>query len=192
MLVAAVTACTQAPMPPAEPQFHAASVEHHVDGGIARGLLAAPATIHGVPCRGWVRLNAAGGIAACELAAQTTIQGHTLPAASQVTFDEDGRLQSAILACDTVLQGRTCRGGPWRIPTSFHPNGNLRAFVPREPLLVDGALCESTTQAPVILHEDGRLARCRLAAEATIDGRTLRRGDTVELDAAGRLVLPAH
>lgn len=179
-------------MAPAEPPFHAASIERHVDGSVAKGLLAAPATIRGVPCRGWVRLLEDGRLGSCELAAPATIQGHPLPAASYVWFDDDGRLLTVFLACDTTLQGWACSGGPWSIPTSFHPDGSLRAFVPREPVTIDGVPCASTTQAPVHLHAGGRLAGCRLAADAVVDGRQFRRGDSVQLDRNGRLVLTPH
>lgn len=181
-------ACTSPPTPVTDSLFHPATIRRHFDGGIEQGLLVAPTTIHGVPCRGWVRLLEDGRLGGCELASPATIQGHPLPAASSVWFDDDGRLLTVFLACDTTLQGRECRGGPWQIPTNFHPNGNLRTFVPREPVTIDGVPCAATTQAPVHLHDDGRLASCRLAADACVDGRQLRRGDMVQLDGNDHLI----
>lgn len=180
-------ACSSPPTAVTESLFHAASIRRHFDGRIEQGLLVAKTTIHDVPCRGWVRLLADGRLGGCELAGPTTIQGHALPAASSVWFDDDGRLLTVFLACDTTLQGHACRGGPWQIPTSFHPNGNLRTFVPCDPVTIDGVPCAATTQAPVHLHEDGRLASCRVAADVSFDGRQLRRGDTVRIDGNGKL-----
>jgi hypothetical protein len=174
--------------PPGPLPFRAGSVEHHPEGGVALGFLAAPTTIAGLPCRGWVRLRPDGGLASFELAAAATVQGHALPAASYVWFDDAGRLQTCFLACDTVLQGYVCRGGPFQTATSFHENGALHAFFPRDDVTIDGVVCTASNQAPVYLHDNGRLAKCRIAADFTSGGRTLRRADTIEFDADGRLV----
>lgn len=174
--------CQGAPGPSVAATFQPSSITLHPDGSIAKGLLAAPASIQGVLCQGWVRLLPDGRLSSCELAAQTTIQGHVLPAASYLWFDDDARLQTCFLSRDTLIQGFLCRGGPFKIATSFHANGTLRAFFPREPATIDGIECASTTQAAVYLHEDGRLAGCRLARDTTIDGKLLRSGTSVHLD----------
>jgi len=186
LCLAALGGCVAAP--PGSPSFRAGSVQHHPEGGVALGFLAEPAIIAGVPCRGWVRLRPDGALSSFELAAAATVQGHALPAASYVWLDDAGRLQTCFLSCDTVLHGYVCRGGPFKMATSFHDNGALRAFFPRDEMTIDGVVCAATTQAPVHLHDNGRLAKCRLAADVTVGGRTLRRGDTIELDADGRLV----
>ena len=190
--LAAASACHSAPLTPPELPFHAATVTRHFDGSIQKGLLATTTTIAGVPCKGWVRLQASGRLSSCELAANATIQGHTLPAASYVWFDDDGNLQTCFLACDAQLGGQVCRGGPFKIATSFHPNGNLRAFFPRDEIALGGVVCASSTQAPVYLHPDGQLAGCRLAADAVVDGQQLRSGDTIELDVGGHLLKPGR
>lgn len=174
--------------PIVETTFLSTTLERHPDGALAKGLLGAPTTIHGIPCQGWVSLLPDGRPSACELAANTTIQGHTLPAASHVWFDDEARLQTCMLSRDTTIQGFVCRGGPFRIATSFHPSGTLRAFFPRAPVTIDGIACASTTQAPVVLHEDGRLASCRLVADTTIDGATVRAGSTIHLAADGHRI----
>jgi len=190
--LAAANACHSAPIPPPELPFYASTVERHPDGSIQKGLLATPTTIAGVPCKGWVRLQPDGRLISCELAADTTIQGHHLPAASYVWFADDGQLQSCFLARNAELGGQMCRGGPFKIATSFHPNGNLHAFFPRDEIRLGGVVCAASTQAPVYLHPDGQLAGCRLAADAVVDGHQLRSGDTIELDAAGRLLQPGR
>ncbi len=188
--LAAASACTS--LTPTELPFHTATVERHFDGSIRKGLLAAPTTIAGVPCKGWVRLQPDGRLSSCELAADTTIQGHNLPAASYVWFADDGQLQSCFLSSNAQLGGQMCRGGPFKLATSFHPNGTLHAFVPRDEITIGGVVCASSTQAPVYLHPNGQLAGCRLAADAMVDGQQLRSGDTIELDAAGHLQKPAR
>ncbi|HEX5051662.1 MAG TPA: hypothetical protein VFZ65_07825 [Planctomycetota bacterium] len=182
------TACSATPAPAPAIPFFAASIERRPDGSIAKGLLAEPASIGGVPCRGWVRLQPDGSLGSYELASETTIQGHTLPAASYVWLDDEGRLQSCFLAQDTEIQGYLCRGGPFKFATAFHPDGSLRAFFPREPVTIDGVSCAVSPLAPVFLHPDGHLAACRLGADLVRDGQTLRAGKDVHLDAQGRIV----
>ena len=173
---------------PDELPFHARSIERHPDGTIAKALLAQPAIIGGVPCRGWVRLHPDGSLASYELAADATVQGHTLPAATYVWLDEHGGLKTLWLSQDTVIQGQTCRGGPFRHATSFHPDGCLFGFFPRDDVVIDGIPCASNPQVPVYLHTNGKLLRCRIAADVVVDGRTLRRGVDAEFDERGVLV----
>lgn len=186
-LASALGSCSGPPSAPTELPFLRQSITRHLDDHIEKGLLTAPATIEGVPCKGWIRFWPNGRLRSAELATAAAVQGHDLPAASYLWFDEQGHLATCFLAQDTPLQGHLCRGGPFQIATSFHGNGALGAFVPRDEVTIQGVRCASTTQAPVRLHPDGTLASCRLAQDALVLGQLRRRGDTVELDAAGRL-----
>ena len=186
ILLLAVSGCA-VQSPDALP-FHARSIERHADGTIAKGLLAQPVSIGGVPCRGWVRLHPDGSLSSYELATDATVQGHTLPAATYVWLDEHGGLKTLWLSQDTVIQGQTCRGGPFRHATSFHPDGSLFAFFPRDDVVIDGIPCASNPQVPVYLHPNGRPSRCRLAADVVVGGQTLRRGADAEFDDRGVLV----
>lgn len=190
-VLAPLGSCRTTPAPASEPPFLHQSITRHLDDRIEKGLLTAPATIEGVPCKGWIRFWPNGRLRSAELATAAAVQGHDLPAASYLWFDELGRLATCFLAQDTVLQGHLCRGGPFQIATSFHGNGALDAFFPREEVTIHGVRCASTTQAPVRLHPDGTLAGCRLAQDALVFGQPRRRGDSIELDATGRL-LPAR
>jgi hypothetical protein len=184
--------CQVTPAPSPKATFQPSSIECHPDGSVAKGLLTAPATIGGVPCQGWVRLQPDGRLSSFELAANTTIQGHELPAASYVWLDDDARLQTCFLLRDTQIQSYRCRGGPFKIATSFHANGMLRAFFPRDEVTIDGIPCAATTQAPVYLHESGKLAGCRLAADTTVEGKVTRRGETIQIDEDGHLSEPGR
>lgn len=183
-----VAGCAGAPLPAPEPPFHANTVVRHAEGTIAKGCLVQPTVIHGVPCRGWVRLHPDGNLSSYELAEGAIVQGHTLPAATYVWLDDDSRLATCWLAHDATIQGHVCRGGPFKTATAFHPSGRLRAFFPRDDVVVDGVPCQASTQAPVYLHENGRLAGCRLATEFGRGGQMLRRGRDVHFDDAGILL----
>lgn len=172
---------------PAPVRYLPASIEHHGDGSIAAALLAEPAAIQGLPCRSWVRFHRDGKLSTCELAADAAVQGHMLPAASFLVFDEEGQLRTCFLAQDTLIQGYWCRGGPFKTATTFHPDGRLRSFFARDALSIDGVSCVASSHDPVHLHGNGRLAGCRLAADITRDAETLRKGQVVRFDDAGRV-----
>ena len=177
--------CSSAPAP--APVYLPATIEHHRDGSIAAALLDDPATIQGLPCRSWVRFHENGKLSTCELAAEATIQGHTLPAATYLVFDEEGQLRSCFLAQDTQIQGYWCRGGPFKTATTFHPDGRLRSFFSRDAVTIDGVCCVASSHDAVQLHGNGHLAGCRLAADVTRDAATLRRGQVVRFDDTGRV-----
>jgi hypothetical protein len=177
--------CSSAPGP--APVYLPATIEHHGDGSIAAALLDEPATIQGLPCRNRVRFHQNGKLSACELAAETEVAGHTLPAATYLVFDEDGQLRSCFLSQDTQIDGYWCRGGPFKTTTTFHPDGRLRSFFSRDAVTIDGVACVANSHDPVQLHGDGHLAGCRLAADVTRDAETLRKGQVVHFDEAGRL-----
>ncbi|MEO6596541.1 MAG: hypothetical protein ABIP94_17455 [Planctomycetota bacterium] len=182
-------ACSAATAPPPSMPFSEASIERHDDGSFAKGKLAEPTKIQGVPCRGWVRLHPDGSLSSFELAATATIQGHALPATSYVWLDEGSQLQTCFLSQDTTIQGYLCRGGPFKIATTFHADGSLRAFFPREPVTIDGVVCAASPLGPVYLHPDGHLAGCRLAEDLERGRQVLRRGTDVRFDEHGQLVL---
>jgi hypothetical protein len=177
--------CSSAPGP--APVYLPATIEYHADGSIAAARLDDPATIQGLRCRNWVRFHQNGKLSACELAAETAIAGHTLPAASYLVFDEDGLLRSCFLSQDTQIDGYWCRGGPFKTATTFHPDGRLRSFFARDAVTIDGVACVANSHDAVQLHGNGRLAGCRLAADVTRDTETLRKGQVVRFDEAGRV-----
>ncbi|HZN39485.1 MAG TPA: hypothetical protein VFD82_11825 [Planctomycetota bacterium] len=172
---------------PAPARYRPATIEHHDGGGIAVALLAEPAAIQGLPCRSWVRFHQNGKLSTCELAEEAAIQGHRLPAATYLVFDDEGRLRSCFLAQDTLIAGYWCRGGPFKTATTFHPDGSLRSFFARDALTIDGVPCVASSHDAVHLHGNGRLAGCRLAADVTRDAETLRKGQVVRFDEAGRV-----
>ena len=177
--------CSSAPAP--APVYLPATIEHHRDGSIATALLDDPATIQGLPCRSWVRFHENGKLSTCELAAETTIEGHRLPASTYLVFDEEGQLRSCFLSRDTQIQGYWCRGGPFRTATTFHADGRLRSFFSRDAVTIDGVSCVASSHDAVLLHGNGRLAGCRLAADVTRDAETLRKGQVVRFDDAGHV-----
>lgn len=172
------------PQDPADWPFKTSSILRHENGQKKRAFLLEETEIQGFACQRWIWWYPDGRLDNLELAHDRHVQGYVFPAATRLFFDRDGRLAHAWLSQDTVLDGRPCRGR-WKIDTAFHANGRVKAFFPRDDLEIDGVLCAASLFHPIYLHPDGRLRQCKLAADATIDGRTYRKGEEVEFSAEG-------
>jgi len=169
-----------APQDPADLPFRTRSILRHENGSMQRAQLLAPADIRGLRCQNWVWWHDNGRLDSVELARDERVQGHDLPACTRVFFDAEGFLAHAWLSRDAVIDGWPCRGR-WKIDTAFHPNGRVKAFFPPRAMRIDGLACAATVFHPVYLNPDGSLRECKLADDAVIDGRRLRRGDVVQL-----------
>ena len=69
--------------------------------------------------------------------------------------------------------------------TAFYASGKLHWFFSREPVVVDGVTCKDSLFEAIYLHPDGRLRRCQLDKEITIDAREYPRGSIIMVDEAG-------
>jgi hypothetical protein len=184
-LALSIAGC-RAPQDPADLPFETASILRHADGSLRRARLLEETELGGLACRRWVWWHADGALDNVELARDSTVQGHALPAETRVFFDREGKLAHAWLSQDTVVDGHPCRGR-WKIDTAFHPNGRVRAFFPPHDVEIDGVPCDASVFHPVYLHPDGRLARCRLARAFEIGGERRAAGSTIELDERGEI-----
>jgi hypothetical protein len=173
------------PQDPADLPYRTSSILRHENGQMKRAFLLEERELEGMPCRRWIWWYEDGRLDNLELARDLAVQGHAFPAGTRVFFDRAGRLAHAWLSEDTVVDGHRCRGG-MKIDTAFHPNGRVRAFFPPGTLVIDGIPCTASVFHPVYLHPDGHLRRCKLAGAVTLAGRTFAKGETLELDEAGR------
>lgn len=146
------------------------SIERHGDGTLRAALLAVPAEIDGIPCRGWARFHANGRLEESDLARDFTISGQPIPEGSRVAFRENGDFWSTFLARDTLLDGIPCDGGPLKCQTTFHPNGRVKLTFLYEDALIQGVPCESSVFAGVHFDAEGKLIGCRLSRDATVGG----------------------
>lgn len=165
--------------------YRTGTVEFHRNGSFRKGRLSAPTRVDSMPCKRWVHRYDTGVLRGAQLAETARVAGHDLPGGSFLWFDEDGRLESAWLSEDTVIDGHACKGGAGKVATGFYPNGAVRAYFLRTDREVDGYLCDASAFHPVRLHPDGTLASCRLAAPATIDGVRFERGVVLTIDPEG-------
>ncbi len=99
---------------------------------------------------------------------------------------------------NTEIQGLLCRGDRHRgWETVFYVNGKLaKAWLARTEEL-QGVPCKAASfwtelvggGAAVYCHDNGKLARCKLAKDTTIDGHAFKKGDPVRFDREGRLIV---
>ena len=99
---------------------------------------------------------------------------------------------------NTKIQGILCRGDKHRgWETVFYANGKLaKAWLARTEE-IQGVPCKAASfwtellggGAAVDFHDNGKLARCKLAKGITIEGHAFKKGDHVRFDRQGKLVL---
>jgi hypothetical protein len=159
----------------------------------SREMLDAPRVVDGVPCRGYVEVDATGRLKSAVLDREHAFGPVALPANTQFSLRPDGTVKDVHLGADTTFDGHTCLGsGPGEWMTGFHPNGRLAyCFLVRDET-IDGVPCrhgsfwgEISGGVIVSFHDNGTLATCRLAAELTLQGRPLSRGKRVHLNPDG-------
>jgi hypothetical protein len=192
LLLLALVACCQglAKAAPGDPPLRFGTIARYDDGTLRKGYLKERAEVEGFPCKRWLHYYPGGKLKGFELARDTVIQGHPLPAGTVVWLDEQGRLETCWLSRNTALQGLLCDGGFGKVATSFHPNGHLRSLYLTSTQEIEGLPCKAGVFAPVRLHDSGSLAGCTLARDALWRGQQLPRGAEVRLDPDGELVSP--
>ncbi len=161
--------------------------------GILIGKLPEDARIGSWPCRkGWVHLYDDETPAAFTAADTVTLARLTVPTGTWVRCDRRGVVELCAFPQDTEVQGHLCRGtgGSKGVQVAFYPDGALRQFYPPRPVRIDGVWCDSGLRNGwVELHANGRLKSCRLAEDLVRGGLRTRRGQRVEFDPEGRLLL---
>ena len=99
---------------------------------------------------------------------------------------------------NTEIQGILCRGDRHRgWETVLYVNGKLlKAWLARTEE-IQGVPCMKATfwteflggDAAVYFHSNGKLAKCKLARDVTINGHRFKKGDHVCFDSEGKLIL---
>jgi hypothetical protein len=159
----------------------------------AREVLDAPREVDGVPCRGYVELDAAGRLKSGILEREHAFGPVALPANTQFYLRPDGTVKDVHLGADATYDGHACLGrGPGEWMTGFHPNGRLAYCFLVADETIDGVPCrqgsfwgEITGGVGIRFHDNGRLAACRLAADVTRAGQMFKKGKRITLDPEG-------
>lgn len=174
-------------------------------GNLTRKRIDAPVEIQGYPCSaGYTWFFSDGGLRECAVSREFPFGELVVPANSWINLRHDGRPDFVFLAHDARVGGYLCKGGGVLGPTegastALYPDGKLKTCWLVDDSLVDGVPCEHAgfwTDAFVgnsstEFHENGKLKSCRLARDFPIGGRSLRRGDRIQLDENGGLASSA-
>lgn len=144
------------------------SVEYYQGGRLKSCTLGREDTIAGQPLAPGtvVNLTPEGYLDWCFLQENTVIQGHLCRGSGHdfmTGFHSNGKLKTAWLAQDEVIQGIPC--AKYSFMSGVFGGGERTLF-----------------------DESGRLRYCRLSEAATIEGQKLKRGEEVRFDKDGKLV----
>jgi hypothetical protein len=144
------------------------SVEYYQGGRLKSCTLGREDTISGQPLPPGtvVNLTPEGYLDWCFLQENTVIQGHLCRGSGHdfmTGFHPNGKLKTAWLAQDEVIQGIPC--AKYSFMSGVFGGGERTLF-----------------------DESGRLRYCRLSEATTIEGQELKKGDEVRFDKDGKLV----
>lgn len=167
-------------------EFSRFGVRHHENGKISRGKLKKPQMVGGLECKRWVHFHENGRAIQMQLAKAATVQKVPVMADSTVFFTPDGKLRMVWFAKDTKLNRVIVRGGA-KISTGFHPNGKLASCFLRDDTVIDGMPVRASVFKPVFFHDNGRLKSATLAKDTVVQEVAYEKGDTVRLNADGKL-----
>jgi hypothetical protein len=143
---------------------------------VAKGTLAAPATLGGVTFVSGTELSFHdNGQVACGAVADMGQRQPALKHGSWVCFHRNGNLKSAELFAEHTIQGVVLKGTSAEpVEPSFHENGKLAHVRLRADTAIQGGVYRAKTE--VWFHPSGRLESGELAADSAILGRTYLAG----------------
>lgn len=152
--------------------------------------LAKDTTIQSITFTNHIEFYPSGALESGKLAKETIIQNHTIPAYSTVVFNEDGTLKMVFLAHDASIQNITCNGGGHNWMQTFHSNGNPEILWLTNDQTIQGIPCKHASfwtefrafifRQPnnrVEFNKEGKLIRCKIAQNCTIQGKAYHTND---------------
>ncbi len=185
VMVTVVSSCLTTTPFPDGPRFRSATLSFHENGNIAKGKLAEPGMWRGLSCEGWMHFFENGDLRSCQVTeSHRTDRDLVLPEGSTLWWDESGKLESAWLADDTVLDGIPVKGGD-KIVVSFHPAGTLRTLFLSRDHVIHEIPCKASLLKPVKLFPNGSLQSATLSRNCSIGPRSYTEGKTLTFDPSG-------
>jgi hypothetical protein len=162
------------------------------DDGTKLGILAGDRVIDGWPCkRDFIVFHPDWRLAELQLSRDYERNGVSMPAGTWVFPNEQGNPGTCMFPHDVEIQGYRCRGswaGKEGFMTVFYPSGRLKLFFSRDPVAVDGVVCDDSLFQGIALYESGRLQQCKLAEKTRIGGVEYPAGAIVRFDEAGKVL----
>lgn len=165
---------------------------HQSGNGTSVGYMTENHNIQGFPCeKGWIHFNKEWQLMSFQLSKDFHYKSTLLPACTWFHFpyhaDQTGVIYS--FPYDYEVQGYLCggSGGYKGTHTSFYDSGKLWRFFPPDDVIVTGVPCEASMMVSVNLYENGKIKSCKLAENYQADGKTYKKGTTIEFDKTGKV-----
>lgn len=175
----------QQPLP--QEVFKERSALYHENGILKRCKLKEPCMVQGYPSERWVWFHDSGAIKQFQLSEPRTIQDIPFPVHSTVFLHPNGSLQSCYFSKDITVQGLPLTGGYMKVTTAFDGNGRITFCCLSKPTEIQGIPCAASVFKPVYLHSSGKVKKCTLSRDHTIDGKDYKKGATLEFEPNGTL-----
>lgn len=116
--------------------------------------------------------------------------GIFMPVGTRVFPNEQGNPGVVCFSRDTEVQGYIIKGNrSGGYMTGFYPNGRLKWFYPRDPVVIDEITCTDSLWEEVQLYPDGRLRQCKLGKSVSIAGTEYSSGSVIRLDQSGNVTV---
>ena len=162
------------------------------DAGTIIGFMSENQTIDGYPCaKGWIHFRSNWQLLSFQISEPFAFRGTKFPAKTWIhmPYHEESTNYVVSLPYDMEIQGYLCSGsgGYGGTHTGFYGNGKLRSFFPPENIIIDGVPCKSTPFQNTILHESGKLKKCKLSADFEQNGMIYKKGIVIDFDENGQV-----
>ncbi len=164
------------------------------ESGLISGYLAEDTEIQGFPCKkGYIWFYENWDIEEVRLCAPYEFNNLIIPEGTWIRLYRSENINVCFFLYDVEVEGYVCRGGSMQregVMITFHENGRLKCFFPREDTIVDGILCSLSLFHGINLHDNGRLKSCKLAEDTIINGEKYKEKTKMKFDSDGNITIP--
>ncbi len=164
------------------------SIAYYPDSSIKKAKLCTPIVIQGIPCEQWVHFDSIGNLSQCRVARDTIYNSVFLLKKTVMRFRQDVTIFYAYFPKNVLVQEIPCKGRLWDwIETSFYNNGKLHGTFLSKDEIIQGVPCKASLFHGVQFYENGSLLKCTLSANYSKDGKTFKKGTTINISSDGNI-----
>jgi antitoxin component YwqK of YwqJK toxin-antitoxin module len=154
---------------------------------IEKGMLASPHTIQSFPCKENTYISFAkdGKLKDAVLASNFTKNNVHYLQGSRFYLHPNGQIKQGRLAKEYKHRSHTCRS---RKNINFHPNGSVKGcYLSKSDEPIQTIPCKYVSYRQTLFHPNGKLARCSLKSELTLQSLNIRKGSTIHFHPDGSI-----
>jgi hypothetical protein len=173
-----------------ELSFEPGSEDYFSDGSLSHCLLTEPVTLNGIVCRDWLHIDSRGVLRQCVIERPFPFSGISVPAGSTVFFNpvQPGVVELIMFSEPVTINGIHIRG-KMKVKTAFYENGQIKSCFLQGDQFIQGIPCSESLFHPVSFYADGRILQCTLSEDAQINGNDFLKGQTIQFDENGKVVI---